>query len=342
MKQAEVVEMLCGKNLKVRKEQAMEFSPANIALCKYWGKRDIELNLPFNSSLSISLANKGVTTKISLLEHEKADQVMLNGNLVSVETQFAKRIVEFLNLFRSENKTYFLVDTTSNIPIAAGLASSAAGFAALTKVLSQMFVWQLSETNLSILARLGSGSACRSLWAGFVKWHAGEKKDGMDSFAELIPVKWPELRLGLLVLSNKPKEISSRKAMKQTVDTSCYYKSWVGKAVVDIKVLEKAIIDHDFEALGETAEANALAMHASMLAAWPPVLYWQSKTVAMIQKIWHVRKEGLAVYFTQDAGPNLKLLFLQKDEEEIKRLFPEVEIITPFEEEKDGRADNFS
>ena len=126
------------------------------------------------------------------------------------------------------------------------------------------------------------------------------------------------------------------------MDTSCYYKSWVGKAAIDIKVLGKAIIDHDFELLGKTAEANALAMHASMLTAWPPVLYWQSKTVAMIRKIWHMRKEGLAVYFTQDAGPNLKLLFLQKDEEEIKRLFTEVEIITPFEEEKDGREDNFS
>ncbi len=305
------------------------FAPANIALIKYWGKRNTELNLPVTSSLSVSLGEKGTQTEISLLK-EQQDKILLNGKLVSADTAFSKRLIDFLNLFRSTPDIHFLVETNSNIPIGAGLASSASGFASIVKALNRLFQWRLENRELSILARLGSGSAARSLQHGFVKWYAGSSQDGMDSFGERLSVEWAELRVGLLIFSEQQKSISSRDAMRRTVETSCYYSVWADKVKSDLHTIEEAIEDRQFDSFGYTAESNALAMHASMLTAWPPICYLQPKTVEMMNCVWSLRQEGLPVYFTQDAGPNLKLLFLAKDEGEIRAQFPKVEIIVPF------------
>lgn len=315
------------------KEEAVAFAPSNIALCKYWGKRSLELNLPINSSLSISLANKGTTTKVSLINCD-TDVVILNNNQVDNNSNFYKKIVKFLDLFKDQlpnNKTAFRVVTSSNIPIAAGLASSACGFAALVKALDQLFNWNLPVKELSILARLGSGSACRSLFDGFVKWHAGIKLDGSDSFAERLNVSWPEFCIGLLIFDQKEKYLSSRDAMLLSVETSPLYAVWPDLADQDLTTIESAINNQDFVLLGQTAEANALAMHSVMLSARPAIMYSNSETINNIQKIWDIRrKHNLELYFTQDAGSNLKLLFLSKDIAIIEQLFPKVEIIQPF------------
>lgn len=312
------------------REKSSAFAPANIALCKYWGKRNSELNLPFNSSLSIALANKGAVTEISI-NNNKKDKVVLNEQEISAEESFAKKISAYLDLiFSPQRKFFFDINTKINIPIAAGLASSACGFAALIKALNELFVWQLSDQNLSILARLGSGSACRSLWNGFVEWQAGSRADGLDSYAYPLQTQWPELRIGLLLLSEKVKPISSRDAMKIAVQTSPFYQNWVTQATQDLQQIKNSIAAHDFLALGKLAERNALTMHATMHTSWPPINYNLPATNAAMQTIWQMREEKIPVFFTQDAGPNLKLLFLQQDLKKIQDYFPDLEIITPF------------
>lgn len=319
-KQQAVDRILEQKKNNPTKKSGKAFAPSNIALCKYWGKRDTELNLPNNSSLSISLGDKGTTTDIKI--NASQDTIILNGKLIDNKTAFAKRTIEFLSLFRPTPTTFFDFNTVSNIPIAAGLASSASGFASAVLALDDLFQWQLSKQELSILARLGSGSASRSLWQGFVQWHAGAQADGMDSFAEPIKIDWPELSIGLLIFESSQKPISSREAMKNTVNTSKLYQQWPKRAEKDCHTLQQAILNKDFKLLGETAEQNALAMHDTMLDTSPPIDYSTEQTLAAREKIWDLRKQGVDVYFTQDAGPNLKLLFLQDSESEIKQHFP--------------------
>ena len=336
MKRLEVVESLLGKHFgrQPENESGEAFAPANIALCKYWGKRDEELNLPVTSSLSISLGDRGTKTKISLTR-ENYDSITLNGEKLASESPFFVRAIRFLDLFRPAPEMSFNVETWSNLPISAGLASSASGFAALVLAMNQLFRWNLNKTDLSILARLGSGSATRSMWNGFVKWQCGKSTDGFDSFGEHLDFDWPEFCIGLLIVSKEPKAIGSRKAMKHTVETSCFYEVWPKKVVEDMEMLEQALRIKNFDLLGKTAESNALAMHASMLAAEPPVLYATPDTIAAVRKVWKIREEGISVYFTQDAGPNLKLLFLKKNAKVIANYFPSVEIIQPFKDSKD-------
>lgn len=332
MKKSDVVQALfANKNQKAtRRESGLAFAPTNIALCKYWGKRDTELNLPNTSSLSISLPDKGALTKLTFID-ETQDKVVLNDKPLAADSAFVKRLVQFLDLFRNEENWKLNVNITMNIPVAAGLASSACGFASLVSALNDLFAWQLSTKELSILARLGSGSASRSLWMGFVEWHAGLQRDGMDSFAEPLPFTWPELKIGILPLSTKEKSISSREAMQRTVNTSLLYANWPKKVLQDTVIIKQALQVKNFPLLGGTAESNALTMHATMLASWPPVCYFLPETIAAMQQVWALRQEGLDLFFTQDAGPNLKLLYLNDIEEEVKKYFPSLETIKLFD-----------
>lgn len=304
------------------------FAPTNIALCKYWGKRDTELNLPITSSLSIALTGKGTETTLNLIENDH-DEIVLNGRAIASTSHFYQRLCDFLNLFRNKS-TRFHINFVSNIPIAAGLASSASGFSSVILALNDLYDWKLSLQELSILARLGSGSACRSLWDGFVEWKMGEASDGLDSYGQPLPYCWPELCIGLLIVNQNEKPISSREAMERTKITSSLYTLWPEKVNESLLVTKKALENQDFSLLGQTAESNAMTMHAMMLSAWPPIIYFQPETINAMQQIWKLRQQGLEIYFTQDAGPNLKLLFLQNDVEIIKSQFPSMEILQPF------------
>ena len=260
-----------------------------------------------------------------------SDQVYLNGQLQSPDSSFARRVSGFLDLFRPMlGNAVFEVRTENNIPTAAGLASSASGFAALVMALDDWAGWGLDKKKLSMLARLGSGSAARSVFNGFVQWHAGEKANGTDSFAEPLPNTWPEFRIGILELSSAKKPVGSRDGMNRTVETSELYKSWPQQAAADLAILRTAIDEQDFQTLGKTAERNALAMHATMMAAWPPLIYLQPETIAQIHKVQRVRSEGLEVYLTIDAGPNIKLLFLEENEAAVAAAFPGLQTIKPF------------
>lgn len=327
MKKTDIIKRILGEKYlqPPQKSFAKAYAPTNIALVKYWGKRNTELNLPVTSSLSISLPNKGAEVSLSI---QDKDEIILNDKLLDPESKFAKRLYGFLNLFRENQK--FLIKINSTIPIAAGLASSACGFASLVKVLNDLYSWNLSPTQQSILARLGSGSASRSLWNGFVEWRMGEREDGMDSFAQNLEINWPELCVGLLIMNAQEKSISSRQAMQQTIETSDLYSTWPEKVSADLMQMKLALQQKDFELLGKTAESNAMAMHAAMLAANPPINFSLPETKNQIQKIQQLRQAGLSIYFTQDAGPNLKLLFLRKNEESVRQSFPALEVIYPF------------
>ena len=308
---------------------AEAFAPSNIALAKYWGKRDAEFNLPLNSSLSISLANLGSSTKIETsLSGE--DEVFFQDKPLSLDNNFAKKIIRFVDLFRRDEKIPLKITSTNTIPTAAGLASSASGFAALTLAINESFQLQLSDTELSMFARIGSGSASRSLWHGFVYWQRGDKQDGTDSFAKKIDITWPEFRIAIVPIDTGPKSMSSTIGMTHTVNTSPLYKSWPEQAEKDFNDIQQAVLEKEFVALGEIAEANALAMHATMFAARPSLNYLQPNTWEVIHRVQQSRREGHHIYATMDAGANVKLIFLEKDEAFVSENFSEVSVIKPF------------
>lgn len=311
------------------KTNANAFAPSNIALCKYWGKRDAELNLPINGSLSISLGQLGTTTTLRTSTNG-TDSISLNGKPLSHNDAFYQKVFAFIDVFRRKQNLPIYIETINTIPTAAGLASSASGFAALTLSLDKFFSLNLPLPILSAFARMGSGSASRSIYTGFVEWHKGTKTDGMDSYAEALDTTWQELRIGIVQVSSAKKKINSREGMNHTVNTSLLYKQWPTQAERDLKTIRDAIINKDFTSLGEAAEHNALSMHASMISAYPPVLYWQPESVSIMHKVWQLRANNIPVYFTMDAGPNVKLLFLQKNQAAIAGNFDPLTIIKPF------------
>lgn len=324
-----VQKILSGKSTQASRSLATCFAPTNIALIKYWGKRHSALNLPMTNSLSIALPNKGSRSTLSI-NHLGKDCYFLNGQEVEENTEFYRRLHDFCDFFRFKENYSFTIHTINNIPTAAGLASSASGFAALVLAFDQLFDWQLDKSNLSILARLGSGSACRSLWNGIVEWEKGNRDDGLDSFAfpyALDQDFLDSLCVGLLIFDKEKKIISSRQAMLNTVNTSVSYKQWPQQVEQDLSAIKIALEKQDFNTVGLIAERNALAMHATMADSHPSTNYCIEKTYAYREKIWALRKKGLAIYFTQDAGPNLKILFMRSLLKEVQEAFPESEII---------------
>lgn len=306
---------------------AKAYAPANIALSKYWGKRSSELNLPANGSLSISLAHLGTLTTIQAAD---ADSITLNGTPLPLNSSFSQKVFAFADCFRRGECQPLAVATKNTIPTAAGLASSASGFAALTLALNDYWNLGLDSRILSAIARIGSGSACRSLWHGYVKWQKGGQADGLDSTASPIPSDWQTLRIALLEISTAAKPISSGRGMNHTAATSPLYSVWPKTAEADLLTIETAIYERNFSLLGSTAEANALAMHATMLAARPALSYFQPATHAALAEIWQARADGLEIYATIDAGPNLKILYQAQDEEPVQKLFPAAIRINPF------------
>lgn len=288
----------------------------NIALIKYWGKRDESLFLPMNSSLSITLDKFYTTTTVEFCSCLSTDVFVLNNKLPN-EQELAK-ITRFLDLIREiSGKEYrAVVNSNNHVPTAAGFASSASGFAALTAAATKALGLELDRNELSKLARQGSGSACRSIHGGFVEWQKGEKEDGSDSFAEQILTdrEW-DLSILSVQLNSGAKAVSSREGMKRTRETSPFYSGWLASVEQDIKTAKEAIQSRDFEMLGQIVEANALKMHATTLGANPPFMYWSSATLDVIQEIQYLRSVGIQAYFTIDAGPNVKVLCEPKDEQ---------------------------
>ena len=289
--------------------QATAVAFANLALVKYFGKRNLALNLPAAASLSLTLEPLRTETTVAFTPELSDDEVRLQGALAP--DKFKARISAFLDIVRQNaNITYKArIETDNNFPTAAGLASSASGFAALTLAATSAASMDLTESQLSALARRGSGSAARSIPGGICVWHKGEKPDGSDSFAESIaPPDVMDLRVVVGVTDPCPKAIGSTQAMEQVRETSPYYGPWIDSVEVDMSEAVKAVEACNLERLGEVAERNALAMHAAALAARPGILFWKGSTVEGIHLVRRLRKEGVLAYFTCDAGPQTKVL----------------------------------
>lgn len=315
-------------------KKASAVANSNIALVKYWGKRNEDLILPYNSSISVTLDKLFTHTTVEFSNEFSRDLVIIDGEEIKEgSSDYEEYIERFLNKLRElyPEKTRGLkakIVSNNNFPKAAGLASSASGFAALAIACNEALKLNLSKKEISILARLGSGSACRSIYGGFVKWNKGILSDGSDSYAEQIATKehWPEFRIIVCIATKKEKKIKSRAGMKQTVATSPFYKAWLETIEEDIRLVEKGIKERDFTIVGKIAELNCLKMHSTMITTQPPIIYWSGVTIDIINLVLRLRNdEGIECYFTIDAGPQVKILCLEKNVKYIIEKLKEIE-----------------
>jgi len=290
----------------------------NIALVKYWGKRDAALNLPAAGSLSLTLADFGSETTVRFAPdaagEDGRDRVLFAG--APAEPRFAARVQRFLDLVRAQAGIPLPAEvaTVNSVPTAAGLASSAAGFAALALAASRAAGLPLSPAELSQLARRGSGSAARSIFGGFAEMSAGVRTDGADAVARgLLDENAWDVRLCVAITAAGEKAIGSTAAMERTTLTSPYYGGWLASVPVDLAEARSAIAARDLAALGAIAERSALRMHACALAADPHILYWNPATLAAIATVKELRAGSVPAYFTIDAGPHVKVLCASTD-----------------------------
>ncbi len=311
--------------------KASAIANANIALVKYWGKRNKELMLPQTGSVSMTTEGLQAHTTVEFDAKYPEDILVVNGKESKKgDEEYDDYVGLFLKVVREKTGKDIKAKIVSNnnFPTAAGLASSAAGFAALAAAVNKALNMGLGEKELSMLARRGSGSAARSIHGGFVEWKRGEKEDGSDCFAEQLfpPEHWPDFRMVIAVTSKKDKKVKSRAGMKQSVANSPYYAAWRDDVVPKhIEIMKKAIAEKDFSTLGQIAQSNALMMHAVAIATTPPVIYWNAGTMDIIHAVMDWRDQGLECYFTIDGGPQVKILCLEKDAEEVKRRLKEFE-----------------
>ena len=301
---------------------------ANIALVKYWGKRDSKLILPQNGSISMTCDGLSTITTVDFSEEYNQDTIIINDEELRKDE---KDVLGHLDRIRklSGVKEKAKVVSETNFPVAAGLASSASGLAAITLAATKAAGLNISQKDLTILTRQGSGSACRSICEGFVEWYRGQKDDGSDSFAESVAEKnhWPEFRMIATILSEKKKTVDSRGGMSQSVANCPYYPAWVQEATKDLETLRKSIKEKNFELLGSTAELNCLKMHAVMMTTTPQIIYWIPQTLEVIHAVRVMREEGLQAYFTIDGGPQVKVMCLEKDADKINKMLQELESV---------------
>ncbi|GJJ77125.1 diphosphomevalonate decarboxylase [Entomortierella parvispora] len=296
-------------------------APVNIAVVKYWGKRDTSLILPTNSSLSVTLNQDQLHSKTTIRASADftSDRLWLNGIEESIPSN--NRLVACLRETRAlrtemEAKDSALpklaqlnihICSENNFPTAAGLASSASGYACLVYTLSQLFQLPLDHSDLSIVARQGSGSACRSLFGGFVAWDMGEKADGSDSKAVLIEDEkhWPDLQALICVVSDAKKGTSSTAGMQLTVKTSPLLQHRI-KDVVPKRMEDMiaAIKEKDFPRFAELTMRDSNQFHAVCLDTYPPIFYMNDISRSIIRIITEYNKDGVKAAYTFDAGPN--------------------------------------
>lgn len=294
----------------------------NIALVKYWGKRDREFNTPAAGSLSLTLAAFTTTTTV---EESDTDQLNLDGAVQSgaALARFRSWTDHVRQLTGSTLR--FRADTHNDFPTASGLASSASAYAALAVATTACAGVTCDPRELSILARIGSGSAARSIFGGLVVMNAGNRADGQDSYAEPLLSKgelaegWPLAMVVAIIDDGRPKEISSRDAMQRCQETSPLYAGWISSVSGDLAAARSAIDNRDLDTLGTVTEHSALTMHAAAIASRPTTLYWRPTTLAAIEAVRAARKDGVSAYFTMDAGPHVKVLTTMEQAGEVAR-----------------------
>lgn len=312
---------------------------ANLPLHRYWGKRDTKLNLPTNSSLSVTLSQDDLRTHTtaSCSPDFTQDSLTLNGkdqDISGARTQACFRELRQLrkDVEAGDSSLPKLADlklkvvSENNFPTAAGLASSAAGFAALVRAIANLYQLPATPTDLSKIARQGSGSACRSLFGGYAGWQKGEEEDGSDSLAyEVAPAShWPDMRACILVASADKKDISSTTGMQATVATSALFQERANIVVPKrMKAMEKAIQNRDFEAFATLSMKDSNNFHATCLDTDPPIFYMNDTSRAAVRLCEAINDAAgkIVCGYTFDAGPNAVVYYLAEDEERVAGTF---------------------
>lgn len=292
--------------------KATAIAPSNIAFTKYWGRKDEILRLPENGSISMSLSNLLTTTTVEFSPNYKKDLVIIDGK------EEPERIIKHLDRIRKmaklEHKTK--VVSNNNFPSSTGLSSSASGFAALTLAASVAAGVNLSKKELSILARQGSGSACRSIPSGFVEWLDGDTSK--SSYAKQIyPANYWDITDIVAIVSEGKKEVSTSVG-QQSALSSPFLRLRLSRMKEKNKKVKKLIKERNFNEFGELLEAEALELHTIMLTQTPPLIYWTPGTLKIMKLVSHWRADGLPVYFTINTGQDIHLICEQKDVEKVK------------------------
>ncbi|EWC45735.1 diphosphomevalonate decarboxylase [Drechslerella stenobrocha 248] len=308
-------------------------APVNIAVIKYWGKTSTKLNTPTNSSLSVTLSQDDLRTitTASCSAAFKSDGLWLNGDTHDVSGARSQACFAELRALRKAKEdndpslpplsTYKLhLISENNFPTAAGLASSAAGFAAFVRAIADLYELNESPTELSRIARQGSGSACRSLFGGFVAWEKGIRDDGNDSVAiQIAPEShWSTIRAAILVISDAKKGVSSTSGMQATVATSTLFPNRASIVVpARMEAMKKAIIERDFETFAELTMADSNSFHAVCLDTVPPIFYMNDASRAAVRAVEEINRcagKKVAAY-TFDAGPNAVIYYDEENQD---------------------------
>lgn len=287
---------------------------ANIAFAKYWGKADIKLNLPAVPSLSMTLDALVTDTEVRFDPRLTADRVVLDGKRArAAET---RRIVELLDRVRSlpgAGGLYAHVRSENHFPTAAGLASSASGFAALAGAATVAAGLPWDAKQVSRIARRSSASAARSVWGGFVELGAGVKGDDRLTGRQVQgPDHW-DVRLIVALTAKGAKKVGSTAGMERSRRTSPLYDAWVEQAPKLARRVKRGLNTRDLAMLGPAMEQSTMAFHACAMSANPGIMYWQPGTLAALATVRRLRDKGTEVYATMDAGPHVKALCLAED-----------------------------
>ena len=296
--------------------QATAIAHPNIALIKYWGKADVEQNLPAVGSLSITLDGLSTTTRVSFNPAQTSDRFVFAGRVVPAMLSRVSACLDDLRR-RVEVTTRAVVESENNFPTAAGLASSASGFAALVVAADAALGAALPRAELAELARRASGSAARSIFGGFVELNLVDFGRRTQTQQLLEPSVWP-LRVAVAVTEIGPKAVGSTEGMVRTERTSPYYPAWVTSSPADLGEARTAVQRRNFDALAEISESSCLKMHGLMMAARPGLIYWNGATVECIRVVRRLRATGTPVFFTVDAGPQVKAICLPEALEQVQ------------------------
>ena len=291
---------------------------ANIALAKYWGKLDVARNLPAVPSVSLTLRELVTETEVSFEPDLACDELLLDEQPASPAQ--LRRVVALLDRVRSRAGIDHnaRVRSHNRFPTAAGLASSASGFAALAAAASKAAGLELDPRAVSALARRSSASAARSVFGGFVELEAGRACDDALGARPLAPAEHWDVRLVIALTATGPKAVGSTEAMERSRATSPYYDAWVQSAPSWSETVKRAIATRDLEALGEAMEQSTLAFHCCAITSRPSTLYWGPGTMSALHTVSLLRHEGVPVWSTMDAGPHVKALCEARDAERVR------------------------
>ncbi len=293
--------------------KAKAIAHPNIALVKYWGKIGQQNNSPAVGSISLTLDQLSTTTSVEFDELIENNRLVLNGKPAR-DKQF-RRVSDFMDAIRKRANVQLRwhIQSDNNFPTDAGLASSASAFASLALAATHAAGLNLSEPQLSALARIGSGSAARSIYGGFVEMPPGQSDIDDPAAVQLEDENYWPLCILVCVTSTTPKPVSSRDAMRLTQASSPFYNAWVKASVEDLDQMRSAIRGRDLDAVGTIAEHNAMKLHALVMTSRPPLVYWNSGTMSVINEVHRMRQDDLHAYFTIDAGPQVKVICLDQD-----------------------------